>query len=72
MFIFFYFLGPVTVEKDGYHYQIGLVSWGTRGCVQEEAPSVFARVTSLVDSLHKMGEYFELGSTKIGSSPKDF
>jgi len=54
--------GPVTVELHGYHYQIGVVSWGIKGCVMEGAPSVFARVTSLLDSLN---------NTKIGSSPED-
>ena len=39
------FLGPLTYEKDGKTYLIGVVSW-FRGCGNFEAAGVYARVTT--------------------------
>ena len=44
-FLFFYVLGPLTYEKDGKTYLIGVVSW-FRGCGNFEAAGVYARVTT--------------------------
>jgi len=37
--------GPLTYEKDGKTYLIGVVSW-FRGCGNFEAAGVYARVTT--------------------------
>ena len=38
------FLGPLTYEKDGKTYLIGVVSWGVE-CGKNGNPGVCARVT---------------------------
>jgi len=48
--------GPLTYEENGKSYLIGVVSWGI-GCALADYPGVYARVTTVLDWIHK-----ELGS----------
>ena len=47
--------GPLTYEKDGKTYLIGVVSWG-KGCAEAGYPGVYARVTEELDWIHKQLE----------------
>ena len=50
---FFCFLpGPLTYKENGRSYLIGVVSFGEE-CADPEYPGVYARVTSVLDWIHK-------------------
>jgi len=50
--------GPLTYKENGRSYLIGVVSFGPEFCAQPESPDVYARVTAVLDWIHK-----ELGSS---------
>jgi secreted trypsin-like serine protease len=46
--------GPLVELRDGEYVQVGIVSWGIKGCVAPNHPGVYTRVSGVKDWIDQM------------------